>query len=758
MAGSTVDGSQINSSERQLPQGFESIEDILNMPTPRLKTGPLVNVIGFIKDHQPPIRSRGTDFKCSVEIKDKSVEYSQCGIKIHIFAPEDKMPLFSGAAGDALLVRKAKTQMWAGIVSLVSNRATEFHIIPASRIPQSMSGVRANLWRSYAQKGRYPTALETEYVIWANTFKENMSLPSAEVFEERAIRAMSVKQKFSLLKDVKSEAFHDILGEVVKVFDGSGESLTVYLSDYTANSSFYNYAWSGVDGEISREGDEYGYVSKLKKAPKEWPGPYGKLTIQLTLWDGHAAFVREKVKIGQWVLLKNVQFKIGALGCLEGYLRGDRHTFEGKIQVEIMQRRESEDQDEDYSENYARWKEGIRRKYEWEEKFKRQIKQLRDDAAGGFAEKRKLDGTEKNGSKRRRKEKREAAFAKAAAAANKAKEIDLNENVKCNHPDISVSTIKEILEPEILPSTSEAEEVRVSPFTVAKYRANVNVVDYFPDKIEDFAVGRRLSDYDMLSDYSGGEDSDVEEDMRNFRDGKGFRERVWEWRFALQVEEARKKDEVGNAKEKERMWLMVDNQAAQMLLGLEEDAANLRKTPGLLSKLKEQLFKLWGNLEEHKSSLLSQQRSSSPSDLPKSSTQQRIPQSSLDSIDSSPPRPKPGAQPDLYSSDIEDDNNNNRPNRKPSALAERDVNVTSKTNSTTTADSKPPPAPTSQPTIVNTDTEQTATSSSEVRNRPFTCCIQQYGIKVDESDPRKADAGPGKRWERRFGIFGTMIL
>jgi len=95
------------------------------------------------------------------------------------------------------------------------------------------------------------------------------------------------------------------------------------------------------------------------------------------------------------------------------------------------------------------------------------------------------------------------------------------------------------------------------------------VVDYFPHRIEDFAVGYRSSEYEMLSDYSGNEDTDHEEERRIFRSGKGFAKDTWEWRFALQVEDASVKDP------KDRLWLMVDNLAAQGLLGLEEDATRL---------------------------------------------------------------------------------------------------------------------------------------------------------------------------------------
>ena len=81
-------------------------------------------------------------------------------------------------------------------------------------------------------------------------------------------------------------------------------------------------------------------------------------------------------------------------------------------------------------------------------------------------------------------------------------------------------------------------------------------------------MGRRVTEFDVLSDYSGGEESDPEEDMRHFRSGKGFPPRKWEWRFALKVEDA----EAAESAKKEQIWLIVDNEAAQGLLSLEQDA------------------------------------------------------------------------------------------------------------------------------------------------------------------------------------------
>jgi protection-of-telomeres protein 1 len=54
-------------------------------------------------------------------------------------------------------------------------------------------------------------------------------------------------------------------------------------------------------------------------------------------------------------------------------------------------------------------------------------------------------------------------------------------------------------------------------------------------------------------------------------------------------------------------------------------------------------------------------------------------------------------------------------------------------------------------------TEPKENSTVAPKNRPFTCCIQQYGVQMQEHDKTKADAGDGKRWQRVFSIFGTTI-
>jgi protection-of-telomeres protein 1 len=316
-----------------------------------------------------------------------------------------------------------------GSISLLSNRYSELYILAAAKVPKSPSGESNARWLSYPPgRRRFPTAAEMNYVIWANSSAKDMELPSDHEFQERKAQSVNIRDKFTLLKDANAGNFYNLIGEVRKVYDSSG-SLTVYLSDYTANSSFYNYPWGGTVDDEGRDGDEYGYI-KSKKTAKDWPGPYGKLTIQLTLYDEHAEFVREYIKVEEWILLKNVQIKYGKIGgVLEGFLRGDQ----GKVGVEIMK------QATEPEANDVRWVEAVKRKREYQKKAEQQQQDIQNEAAAS-GDKRNHDGDEpaRNNSKKRRHDKRVAAEKKVAAADAKArKQLDLNENGKhCAIPEI----------------------------------------------------------------------------------------------------------------------------------------------------------------------------------------------------------------------------------------------------------------------------------------------------------------------------------
>lgn len=248
----------------------------------------------------------------------------------------------------------------------------------------------------------------------------------------------------------------------------------------------------------------------------------------------------------------------------------------------------------------------------------------------------------------------------------------------------------DILQPATYQTTVEGTPLSLKlPFTVSQYRANVRVIDFHPQRLQDFASVRKKTEYDVLSDNSHSE-SDSDEEEAGSLDSFAAK-RTWEWRFALRLQDAtplKDQKKQGN-KQNNTMWVVVDNMDAQLLTGL--DACNLRADSGELCNLREKMFILWGDLEE----------------------------------------------------------------RKSKQLAEIDKKKEKKARTGKKGPAECPP----DSSDAETGDKQSGkdVGSMAPSNRPFTCCIRQYGVRVREPNEAKADAGDGKRWERVFGLFGTKV-
>ncbi|KAI0023563.1 hypothetical protein F4780DRAFT_786292 [Xylariomycetidae sp. FL0641] len=682
---------------RELPSGYTSIRDILSQS---VSVGRTVSVIGLLKDHRLPIPTNGSgetilligvpvialslirfaDWKCVLRLYDKSTEDDDAGIDINIFRPQKEMP--NPSAGDVVVLGPAKVQIRFGEVSLLSNKQTVIHVYSSNKIPKPPNSAKVALHPPLRATNRPPTDKEHEYVSWLYNSIDKEVIPDRAVFQEQAEASRHVRDKFSKLQDVREGKFCDIIVHVVREPFDQGDITTLWVSDFTENEYFYKFTWDGTSTSDGREGDPYGYVTTTIGAAKGWSGPYGKRSMQITCYEPHSSVINTVVTAGKWVRLRNLQVKYGRNGSnLEGFLREDRAHPE-RIQVEVLETDDRESID-------PRHKEAIKRKYDYEKQFNKQKKNF---AANGGANKRKADDANepKSNSKARRQAKREAARKKAEEQERRAEErLGLNELIKCESQDIPVTPVSAITEAIPWTTTVDGREATLTlPFACAKYRANVRVVDFRPRRLVDFAVWRKNTEYDVLSDCSSDSGSSSDDD-----DGDGTLDRyagprTWEWRFALQLEDADPKlARNGGATTPPRFWVLVDNTEGQQLTGL--DAGDLRADPSTLSALREVLFRLWGNLEE----LQTQEQA-----------RQRAAQRGLQPPASSPPPPPTGGG------------------------------------------SAPAPAPT----------------ANLVSNKPFACCVRQYGVRVRERDPDRADAGAagegrGWRWQRVFGIFGTKI-
>lgn len=139
--------------------------------------------------------------------------------------------------------------------------------------------------------------------------------------------------------------------------------------------------------------------------------------------------------------------------------------------------------------------------------------------------------------------------------------------------------------------------------------------------------------------------------------------------------------------------------AAQLLTGL--DAADLRSRGGeaRLAALRERMFALWGNLEERKSRLEDRKRQHLRNPL---------------------------QAPPADSSDLEDNGAQGGEKKSEEGLADGQAGTGH------------------------------VPGSSQLSNKPFECCIRQYGLRIEAEDGED-DAGSGRKWVKAFGLFGTKI-
>lgn len=122
----------------------------------------------------------------------------------------------------------------------------------------------------------------------------------------------------------------DLLGEVVKAHMNDSEKAMLYITDYSANKDLINYQ---QNQGISRDGDEFGHLSRSMKS---WPGPFGQMTLNVTLWEPHASYARQYLKAKDLVRLTNVHIKRGRIDQnLEASIHTDRNYPE-KIHVKSV--------------------------------------------------------------------------------------------------------------------------------------------------------------------------------------------------------------------------------------------------------------------------------------------------------------------------------------------------------------------------------------------------------------------------------------
>ncbi|KAK4939387.1 hypothetical protein LTR66_015009 [Elasticomyces elasticus] len=567
-----------------------------------------LNIIGVCSDFLPQAKSRGTDYTTKLHLWDESCRgapnLDPDGLLVRYFHKETSgLPAIENA-GDIVLLHNIKLKNLGSSWLAMSNHDTTWTVVSmtvliGSADAESLAKIEC---RSGGKVGAIVPKPDLQQLKYAQSMlymknpdslrasAKRTSLDVAGTIASGGGVAPSVREKFKLFKElcdpqsIRGNQFADLLGEVRKVYDSANNVVEVQLTDYTEHRLLREY----TKPETGKDGDKFGYIK-----PKEfWHGPYGRMVMTIMAWDEHGSYVRQlmrgqQIELGMYMKLKNVQIKMDKNGGqLEGHLRGSGSSFGSGISLHRPREAEFDD----------KIKALLQRKREY--KLNSQAEGTGMHQVDGSAEKRKADvqapdDVQKPAKKSKKAKKRERERREAEAAAAEVAKLPANQHVKTQAIDIPLSSIASILDLESLARKTPAGNPYYLPFQNNKYKAKVEVIDFFPDNIEDFATPYRLSEYSVLEDYDSADDEEVSFEFAATNPKAVW----WSWHFVLFVRDPpRSSAEKGD--NKDIMLLQVHSKEGDHLLRAE--ACDLRKEPQELAKLKEKLFVLWGDLAERK--------------------------------------------------------------------------------------------------------------------------------------------------------------
>ncbi|KAK5092671.1 hypothetical protein LTR70_006741 [Exophiala xenobiotica] len=600
----------------RLPAGFISIAEAQSK-----RDDKEYDIIGVCTDYLPPAQSGGSDLTMKVTLWDVTCldvsGLGQDGMVFRFFAKDMWQLPRVEETGDVLILRNIRTRnhkngsQWFGL----STFGTKWNAIPAAALLDGDEANLADVQERAACDGRSPTdakqgpAPTIQVLKYAQELLQikdpttlhgppkSTALDQATIIKANGGQPPAMAQKLRLLKDLIDPREHgnyqfvDLVGEVRRVFHG-GNPVEVQVTDFTENSLLFNYTYQGQEGYVS--------------STNYWPGPWGQMTITVCAWDEHADHIRQmafkqEIQVGMYVRMKNVQIKLDRNGgMMQGHIRGVPGS--SRSNIEFLRPREAES-DKDL-------KDLLRRRRDYNIAIKAKKIGFQQDGLSTLKRKDRdeaevpIEPHKKSKGKNKKKKEQQRKAGKTngkpdrdnGPTATNSKSLS-NQHVRCEAIEIPLTAITSILSTEQLQRTTSAGNAYELPFQNCKYKSKVQVVDFFPDKLEDFASPYRTSDYEILSDYESDDDSAVSLD---FARNNPYEVR-WEWHFFLMVQDpqpTKAQKALQNIPDQPTMLLQVAGQDGDYLLNTE--ACDLRNSPQAFAMLKEKLFVLWGDLEEKK--------------------------------------------------------------------------------------------------------------------------------------------------------------
>ena len=322
-----------------LPLGFTAVK--------HAKTeGAVVNLLGVVVSLQDPRKTKGTDWSLNFTIQDDFTAGSVGGsssMGCRVFKPsEASLPKIAGA-GDIVILRNFKLNPWRERMDCVSNPGSGVLVFPADKIPVPELSQAYLLGTQrlpyYATPGtREPTTQEQKAVL---ALKHSSSGSAHDVQQHASIASLNTtnRRKEALIKDLTFAKFYDIKAQVVNIYYSNAGTVELKVTDYTANKDLYEYVDPDIDRDLAFK--------------RDWRGPFGQVTLDVRLYEPHAAWARGNLANGDFVYLRNVHTRASLANMLEGAMHEDRQ-MPNQIDVrklshqpaidEINQRREAYEQ------------------------------------------------------------------------------------------------------------------------------------------------------------------------------------------------------------------------------------------------------------------------------------------------------------------------------------------------------------------------------------------------------------------------------
>ncbi|KAJ5629331.1 Telomere end binding protein [Penicillium herquei] len=534
---------------------------LIDIATACSNVGP-ASVIGVAVDVMAIFRTKGSSSCITFEIKDEDLDgYAwEQSLKVKYFN-DNESNLPHVMLNDVVLLRSIRVSEYQGRATGVASQGQRvaWAIFRADEDPSKSPSITTGPFifiPTPGEKAKASALLEqVQHKLQPQTPQRTRrgTIPQQSTTVVEASLATPTPRKgkmpVSQIKDAVPDKFCQIVAQVVKDHHYDSDKSTIWVTDYTSNEGLPDHEKD--DSMTGTDGDPYGHLSSKYK---NWPGPWGKLTMQVTLWNPHATFARSNISVGNIVFLSYVRPKISRDGNLEAAIHEDK-KYPHKIHLRVV----SPDYDVHAIELMKR------RKEYWKIHGDRKDDRNNDSRP---AKKQKVEEPKKTPQKEGNR------TSLPVAALTTSSRVKPNPQVKPRGVGIPTSSINSILAAETHVIKLPHDLNYKVPFQNVGYTLLARVVDFFPPKLEDFAV--QVSSKSIIDD-----------DTESV---------TWEWRFCLLVEGT--EPLISKNQQRQQLKIFVTGAEAEFLLCL--DATNLRRNEQRLDELREKLFILWGDLEEQK--------------------------------------------------------------------------------------------------------------------------------------------------------------